>query len=504
MRFGVDFGTTHTTVAYADRGNYPVVSFGNEAGDWIDYIPSLVAWDGAKLVYGFEAEAVALTGGDFLRSIKRLLSDVDVTPNTQVSLGERSYPIMELVSGFLAYVARQVRESSTISPLRENEPLEAVIGIPAHAFSGQRLMTIEAFERGGWQVLSMINEPSAAGFEYTQRYASTINSKRTRVLVYDLGGGTFDASLVSCEGKRHEVIDSYGHNQLGGDDFDSALADLVLAKLGREREQLSSRELNLLLHECRIAKESLNPNSRSVAVEALGKSVSVPVKAFYEAIDELIERTFAAMEPLVHVNARGKFALTTETAGLYVVGGAAHLPAITRALKQRYGYRVHRSSYTAASTAIGLAIAADPDSGYALYDKLSRGVGVFREMRGGQEVSFDPLLGADLSLAPSGDVSLVRTYQAAHNVGHFRFVEYTETDAYGVPVGEVSPAGTVLFPFTRQLQEDRGVDLSKVAVERIDNGPLIEERYVVSSASTVQVTITDLSTGFSITCDLGA
>ena len=92
MRFGVDFGTTHTTVAYADRGNYPVVSFGNEAGDWIDYIPSLVAWDGAKLVYGFEAEAVALTGGDFLRSIKRLLSDVDVTPNTQVSLGERSYP----------------------------------------------------------------------------------------------------------------------------------------------------------------------------------------------------------------------------------------------------------------------------------------------------------------------------------------------------------------------------------------------------------------------------
>ena len=56
MRFGVDFGTTHTTVAYADRGNYPVVSFGNEAGDWIDYIPSLVAWDGAKLVYGFEAQ----------------------------------------------------------------------------------------------------------------------------------------------------------------------------------------------------------------------------------------------------------------------------------------------------------------------------------------------------------------------------------------------------------------------------------------------------------------
>ena len=101
-------------------------------------------------------------------------------------------------------------------------------------------------------------------------------------------------------------------------------------------------------------------------------------------------------------------------------------------------------------------------------------------------------------------MSLVRTYQAAHNVGHFRFVEYTETDAYGVPVGEVSPAGTVLFPFTRQLQEDRGVDLAEVAVERIDNGPLIEERYVVSSASTVQVTIKDLSTGFAVTCDLGA
>ena len=62
----------------------------------------------------------------------------------------------------------------------------------------------------------------------------------------------------------------------------------------------------------------------------------------------------------------------------------------------------------------------------------------------------------------------------------------------------------MLFPFTRQLQEDRGVDLAGVAVERIDNGPLIEERYVVSSASTVQVTIKDLSTGFAVTCDLGA
>ena len=80
MRFGVDLEPPTLPSLMRTVGNYPVVSFGNEAGDWIDYIPSLVAWDGAKLVYGFEAEAVALTGGDFLRSIKRLLSDVDVTP----------------------------------------------------------------------------------------------------------------------------------------------------------------------------------------------------------------------------------------------------------------------------------------------------------------------------------------------------------------------------------------------------------------------------------------
>ena len=110
----------------------------------------------------------------------------------------------------------------------------------------------------------MVNEPSAAGFEYTHRHAGTLNSKRTAILVYDLGGGTFDASIVSATGTLHEVLGSRGLNLVGGDDFDVILANRLAAAAGTDSGLLGDAAWERLIEDARSAKEALSPSSSSL------------------------------------------------------------------------------------------------------------------------------------------------------------------------------------------------------------------------------------------------
>ena len=87
MRLGVDFGTTTTAIAIVDRGNYPIVSFVNNNDDTVDFVPSIIALDGDRLVYGFNAEDAARDGAPHLRSFKRLLSDPSVTDTSTLQIG---------------------------------------------------------------------------------------------------------------------------------------------------------------------------------------------------------------------------------------------------------------------------------------------------------------------------------------------------------------------------------------------------------------------------------
>jgi molecular chaperone DnaK (HSP70) len=109
-----------------------------------------------------------------------------------------------------------------------------------------------------------------------------------------------------------------------------------------------------------------------------------------------------------------------------LVGGASELPLVARELRERFGRRVRRSPHAAASTAIGLAIAADPDSGFTLTDRLSRGFGVFRDRDGGATLRVRSADRArSLRTSVDVDVTVTRRYRAAHNVGVFRFVEHS-------------------------------------------------------------------------------
>ncbi|MBF0696461.1 Hsp70 family protein [Actinomyces bowdenii] len=485
---GIDLGTTRTVVARADRGNYPVLGFTDEHGDDHDFLPSLTALHEGVLVHGFEARRAARQGAPLLRSLKRLLASPTITASTPVSLGEQTFSVLEILTDFLRHLRTRLEEAQVdVSRSR------VVVAVPAHAYGAQRLLTLEAFKAAGFHVAAMLNEPSAAGFEYTHRKATTVSSRRTRVLVYDLGGGTFDTSLVDVVGTSHEVIASYGLGDLGGDDVDLLAASMVLQRAGIAEEDLEAAELDELLEQCRDAKERLTPQSRRLVVVLRGQDIILPVADLYEACTPLVERSLTTMAPLVGRLEDGTPDLT-EIAGVYLVGGASGLPLVPRLLRERFGRRVHRSPYPGASTAIGLAIAADRTAAYDLTDRLSRGFGVFREADAGQRLVFDAILSPDsIQASPDGreGTVLTREYDAAHNVAWFRYVECAGVDHCGEPRGELAPYQDIVFPLETHLREVE--DLDQVVVERRDRGPRIREHYRIDETGLVRVTITDLT-----------
>jgi len=509
VHLGIDFGTTRTVVAACDRGNYPIVSFASEDGDFADWYPSLVAERNGELRCGWAAHACASDPSwVVLRSFKRMLTEPTVRPDHVVKVGSLRMPLIDLLVTFLRSLHNDLRSQSSMqAALHPLESIPVMIATPANAHGTQRFLTIDAFQKSGFQVLALLNEPSAAGFEYAHRYRSTITSKREHVVVYDLGGGTFDASLVRMNGQNHDIVYTSGIPRLGGDDFDTVLADLVLGEKGMMELSESDPRRERLVSVCREAKESLVQGSRRVLVDvesawgehAPVREVALPVSTFYEACTPLIEQSIEAM---MHVVERGEGGGDTRNllgiAGIYVVGGASALPAVGRTLKHKYGRRVHRSPYPSAATAIGLAIAGDKEAGYRLADRFSRVFGVFRELRDNAVVSFDPVFTKDTCMPLSQErcVTSSRTYRAAHNIGHFRYVECDDIDSSGVPSGDITPFAEALFPFDPMLCEGKE-DLRTIPVRRLASpGPLVEERYTVDADGIVEVSIRNLDAGY--------
>lgn len=501
MRLGIDFGTTHTVVAIVDRGNYPVVAF-----EGSDVFPSLIAaHENGELRFGLDAGEVRHSPGwTLLRSFKRLFNDAG--PNTEIELAGHRRLLARLFEEFLTTLKRELLSRSNAG-IRSGEKLEAAISVPANASSAQRFLTLDAFSRAGFHVSALLNEPSAASFEYAHRYRSTLSGKREYVAIYDLGGGTFDASLLKMSGKLSEVVASEGVQHLGGDDFDEAILDLALSRAACVAPDPHLR--SLLLEECARQKESVGPNSRRLLLDLspLDRApLALPIDDVYAVCAPLVERTIGALEPVLSggVNRGGAAVDANELAGIYVVGGAGAFPLVSRLLRERFGEkRVKRSPHPFAATAMGLAIFLDESAGYALSERFSRTFGVFRESVSGGDIVFDPIFGKETVVPAKGEPPLVsvRRYRAAHNIGHFRFVECSRLHA-GRPDGDVTPWDEFFFPFDRGLRQNE-----ELASERVrrwgEEGPEVEEAYSCAAAGTVEVTVTDLSDGFARTYRLG-
>lgn len=503
MRLGIDFGTTRIVVAAADRGNFPVVRFETPSGESVEWFPALIACgkDGS-IWHGWRAWAAqADPAATVVRSLKRSLGDAG--PHTRVQIAGFGYTMLDLLTGLCTELRIALQER--LKP-DSGEPLEVLLGVPANGNGNQRFLTAEAFRLAGFQVLGLLNEPSAASVEFGNGLKNKQAKARDTIVVYDLGGGTFDVSLVEVGESRHEVIASEGIPSLGGDDFDEVLAELALAAAAipaEDRDALTQAELFRLHEECRQAKESLHPNTRRITIDleqirAGWPSVSVPVDEFYERAQPMVDETIRATADLLSSGRGG------DLEALYVTGGASELPLVGRALREHFGRRVRRSAYARSATAIGLAIQADASQGYELREKFTRYFGVWREGEEGRQIVFDSLFAKGTPLPASGQnpLEVRRRYNPAHNVGHLRYLECSHT-ADTRPSGEITFWDGILFPLDASLHQHER--LQEVPVVRMawENPPEIEERYACDASGTVTVTIADLGAGFERSYRLG-
>lgn len=524
MKLGIDFGTTRIVAALVDRGNYPVVAFDTPEGTSREWFPPLVAVKDERRLYGWEAWAAQEESGwTLVRSLKRALESAG--PETRVQIATETRPMLDWLRELVVELRRNLVEHSTIAA-SGREPLEVMLGVPANANSNQRFLTAEAFRQAGFQVLGLLNEPSAASIEFRHRLRTGSHSReggnaasgdKTRILVYDLGGGTFDASLVGLDGPEHEVIASEGIPTLGGDDFDEILVDLALDAAGitpAERDGLTQAEWFRLHEECRVKKEALNPNTRRIVVD-LGDvredwgEVSLSASEFYDRCRPLVEETLHAVEDLLAAHGYGMNGPTASPEdrleALYVTGGASDLPVVARGLREIFGRRVRRSAYTRSATAIGLAIQADIQAGYSLREKFSRYFGVWREAEAGRDVFFDPLFAKGTTLPGPGDQQLVvnRSYHPVHNIGHFRYLECSRLAQDGRPAGDLTLWDEIRFPFDESLRERPSLSDVQITHFQLAAHQEVQERYTCDSSGAVAVTIASATDGFSREYRLG-
>src|SRR6059058_2462325 len=213
---GIDLGTTNSEVAYLRDGQPYVVP--DEDGDPI--LPSFVGLseDGRLLVGKAARNQWVLAPERTIKSIKRKMGQ-----DVKVKLGDQEYRPQE-ISAMILRALKDRAERVLGQPV-----VKAVITVPAYFNDAQRQATREAGELAGLEVVRILNEPTAAALAYDPG-----GRDLRRVLVYDLGGGTFDVSVVAAEGGVVEVLASHGDTHLGGDDFDDLLLAVVCDRFADE------------------------------------------------------------------------------------------------------------------------------------------------------------------------------------------------------------------------------------------------------------------------------
>lgn len=324
---GIDLGTTNSEIAIYRDGRPEVLR--DDQGRII--LPSVVGLtETGELLVGEEARNQFLLYPErTVRSIKRRMGS-----DAKVQLGEREYTPQE-ISAIILSRLKEIAQARLGRPIRK-----AVITVPAYFSDTQRQATREAGEIAGLEVARIINEPTAAALVY-----EAAQHQGKRILVYDLGGGTFDVSVVRIEQGVVEVISSHGNNHLGGDDFDHKIVEHVLEHLKlkhgvdvADRPQAMAR----ILRSAEDAKKQLSdhPYAR-IAEEYLAEHSGQPVnldlelsrEEYEDMIAPFIEETLGA----IHIALESAGLTSSQVDEILLVGGATRTPLIRRRLVEAFG-----------------------------------------------------------------------------------------------------------------------------------------------------------------------
>jgi hypothetical protein len=235
------------------------------------------------------------------------------------------------------------------------------------------------------------------------------------------------------------------------------------------------------------------------------EAITLDVATLYDRVEPLVTRTLDLLDRVLSMlrdhgidpsNAR-------ELGAVYLVGGATAFPLVGRRLRERYGRKVQLAPEPHAATAIGLAIAADPEADVYVREAVTRYFGVWREGDGGRDKVFDPIF-VKGAISESGEHSVERHYSPVHAVGHLRFLECSEIGEGGKPSGDLTPWGDLYIPYVPEL--DRPGDLAAIAsMRRLPEGAEhVVERYAYERDGRVRVAVENVGRNFRREFVLGA
>ena len=364
IAIGIDLGTTHSLVASVRNGISECLP--DEQGRVI--LPSVVRYvDGDKRQIGYAALAAQVDDpANTISSVKRLMGRgiEDIGSRVQLPyqlIDKPGMVTLQTVAGEKSPVEISAEILATLRFRAEdtfdNDIYGAVITVPAYFDDAQRQATKDAAQLAGLNVLRLINEPTAAAIAY-----GLDNASKGVFAIYDLGGGTFDISILRLTKGVFEVVATGGDSALGGDDYDRALGEWVLAKAGLAADALSASDKAALQRAARACKEALSVSPVAMFKVQLAKTlVNFDMRAedFETATAHLTQRTLTAVRKALRDAKMGK----EDIEGVVLVGGSTRMPQVRKSVASFFGREPLVNLNPDEVVALGAAISANQLAG---------------------------------------------------------------------------------------------------------------------------------------------
>ncbi|HHT24260.1 MAG TPA: molecular chaperone DnaK [Clostridiaceae bacterium] len=350
---GIDLGTTNSCVAVLEGGE-PVVIPNPEGARTT---PSVVAFtkDNQRLVGAIAKRQAASNPDRTVMSIKR-----EMGSNFKVKIADKEYTPQEISAMILQKLKSDAEEylGETVS--------KAVITVPAYFSDSQRQATADAGKIAGLEVMRIINEPTAASLAY-----GLDKETEQKIVVFDLGGGTFDVSILEIGDGVFEVLATSGNNRLGGDDFDQRIVDYLIAEMKKDqgidlsKDKLALQRLQEAAEKAKIELSGMtttNINLPYVTVDETGPKhldVSLSRAKFDELTDDLVDKTIQPLEQAM----KDAGLKPSDIGKILLVGGSTRIPAVQERVTAYFGQEPFKGINPDECVAIGAAIQAGVLSG---------------------------------------------------------------------------------------------------------------------------------------------
>jgi molecular chaperone HscA len=354
---GIDLGTTNSLVAVVRSGMAETLA--DENGRHL--LPSVVHYseDGSRII-GYEAAMKSVSDSlNTLSSIKRLLGRGSLDLKTlgdempyEFEIDDIGMPKIKTAVGLVSPVEASAEIlRSLVNRAESNLGVTidgAVITVPAYFDEAQRQATKDSATLAGVKVLRLLNEPTSAAIAYGLE-----NANEGIIAVYDLGGGTFDISILKLSKGVFEVLATGGDSALGGDDFDYAIAEWLSGQIGLDRS-ISPKEQRLLFEASRGAKEKLTEADQA-GIEVLGWKGTLNRELFDEIVHSLVHKTIRACKRAL----RDAHISKNDLDSVVLVGGSTRMPIIKENVERFFGVEPMISLDPDRVVAMGAALQAD-------------------------------------------------------------------------------------------------------------------------------------------------